>query len=258
MNNIWRIIFAVIGICVLTCPSIALKSTYFPMYFLNADFSSSTTDKSNGAVIEQAVYNTQKRTSGGKTYIIASIKNTRTENSKKIYEKIDRYYVLNGGKVFTYNITMVSTKEGSTYQYSGKSFNWASGLLGIEFVDYSTGKQVSKTVPLKENLVDYQDLTFYMYDMVMNSVKNRNISLMFPDGGTVPIALSTDYSVVPVTLKEKQINCYRIGIKPDFGILSNLIPDSGYWFESDPPYRFVKYEGTLKGPGSPNVIIQEN
>ena len=258
MKNIVRLIFIVLGVSALGVPSLALKNTYFPMYFLNADFSSSTTDKSSGAEIERTVYTTQKRASGGKTYIIASIKNTRTENSKKIYEKIDRYYVLNGNKVSTYNITLISTKEGRTYQYSQKSFDWEDGMLVSEFIDYSSGKQVSKTVTLTPNLIDYQDLTFYMYDMVINSAKRRNISLMFPDGGSVPISLSTDYSIQPVTLNGKQINGYRIGIKPDFGILSNLIPDSGYWFESDPPHRFMKYEGTLRGPGSPNVIIQGN
>lgn len=249
----------VFGASLLICPSLALNNTYFPMYFLNSDFSASTTNKSTGAVIENAVYRTQKQTSAGKTYIIVSIKNTRTENSKKIFEKIDRYYLLNGNKVSTYDITLISTKEGRTYQYSKKSFDLTDGLLVSEFVDHSSGKQVSKTFNLTPNLVDYQDLTFYMYDMVMNLVKNRNITLMFPDGGTVPIALSTDYSIVQTTSSNgKQINCYRIGLKPDFGIISNLIPDSGYWFESDPPHRFIKYEGTLRGPGSPNVIIQGN
>ena len=253
-----RIVLLVFGIGVLACPSFAIKGTYFPMYFLSGNFATSTVNKDSGQVIEKATYSTQKRTWSGKTYIVASINNTREEKGRTIKERIDRYYTVSGDKVSTYNITMVSTAEGRTYQYSRKSFDWGDGTLSLEFADYLTGKQVLKTIPLSGRLVDYQDLTFYMYDMVVSSDKKRSITLMFPDGGTVPIALSSDYSVQQISLQGKTVNCYRIGLKPDFGLLSNLIPDSGYWFEAAPPYRFIKYEGTLKGPGSPNVIISED
>ncbi|GEM_PF-3224411 len=249
---------AVLAVCSFALPALAVKNISFPVYFLGNGFSTSTVDKNSGLEIERAVYSTAKRTFSGKSFIVAVVDNTRTEKGRAIKEKIDRYYTLSGDKISTYNITMVSTAEGRTYQYSRRSYDWGDGTISVEFADYLTGKQVLKTVPLSGSIVDYQDLTFYMYDMVVNSAKKRNITLMFPDGGTVPIALSSDYSVQQISLGNKTVNCYRIGLKPDFGLLSSLIPDSGYWFEAAPPYRFIKYEGTLKGPGSPDVIISES
>ena len=62
-----------------------------------------------------------------------------------------------------------------------------------------------------------------------------------------------------VKTKEGDIECYKIEMIPNLGILGIFkvfFPKTYFWFAVDPPHRWVKYEGLENTIGSPHIVME--
>ena len=60
-----------------------------------------------------------------------------------------------------------------------------------------------------------------------------------------------------ITTPAGTFSCYRVELSPKLPLpLKALAPKMALWCRSDPPYYWVRYQGPVGGPGSPQVVIE--
>ena len=60
-----------------------------------------------------------------------------------------------------------------------------------------------------------------------------------------------------VTTPAGTFSCYRVELTPQLpGPLKALAPKMSLWCRADPPNYWVRYQGPVGGPGSPEAVIE--
>ena len=112
--------------------------------------------------------------------------------------------------------------------------------------------------PIKGLTVDYASLHYFLKPFLAEEMRKKDQSFYFL---TIEPAL---YKVNLRFEKNEKLNfpsgpttALKLRLIPDFGVLSNildkLVPPTYLWYENQPPYHWLKYQGLETGLHSPHI-----
>jgi hypothetical protein len=97
---------------------------------------------------------------------------------------------------------------------------------------------------------------YYFQSLIANKIQQDKFTMLTDDGSTYGMTASVSTAPQTISIQGESISCYRVDMKPDLWIFASLFPNMAFYFRTDPPYNFVRYEGPESGVSSP-VIVQE-
>ena len=90
--------------------------------------------------------------------------------------------------------------------------------------------------------------------LIINKIKESSFKLITAGGSTFTMSVKVNQTPETVTVKGREIKCYKVTMKPDMGWLSMVLLELNFWYEVKSPHDFVRYAGLESGLGSPDII----
>ncbi len=243
--------FGVIIFVMLTSFSYAIHNADFKNLPFNKDINTQIVYKSNNKVMIKDTQRMSKEIIAGQEYIIIkSFASGKADKDTSFTRKMISYYTTTNGKTSIFAQSLITTIEGKTANTFEIRFYWDKMTASSVFIDYLKGNKKEKSIKLSDKHILSSDIPLYFQDLIAKGVKEDHFTLIVPTGDT--INLKAEISYVPENIQGT--SCLKIGMKPDFGFISNIIPNVSFWLEEKAPHGFVRYEGPASGPGSPDII----
>lgn len=161
----------------------------------------------------------------------------------------------------------VQSVEGSRWSADGRpmgemSFSVNPSLQEILYNDSEAGKDPQSTVlPWNPHCIPDEMLfhwvrTLPFQDAVGQAQPSTECTLVVSPKRQVKIKAQIRGTEV-VTTPAGTFSCYRVDLTPQLpGPLKALAPKMSLWCRTDPPNYWVRYQGPVGGPGSPEAVIE--
>jgi len=227
--------------------------TLSPLLF-NYRYSAETRLKKDNSLFSQSETRFQKIRDNGTNFLVQSSASTGTIEGKTFTSQLTTYYLQDGDKLSTYSIQGETRSGGQPWTDYLLSYDWENMSARVIYHDLQKKSSVNKFVSLKKGPLAVTELELYLTTLPTRQIDQERIELLLPNGQTIGMFLKLAAVPETITTKSQARKCYRVEVKPDLGLISQLIPNVNYWLSLEPPYELVRYSGLLGGPGSPDII----
>ena len=214
-------------------------------------------DKESGVDLWQSQIKMQKVEDNGRPVLYILEEGTGFRGAEKEYSswKHESYFQVQGTKLLPDQIKVVYKNEkGEIIARVEKSFDHENRKV----ICRVNGKK--KEIEYKDDLVDRETLGIYLSNYPFGQKAEFSFHLLNHDPSLQKMIV-TYQGEETVKTGEDRVQCYKLQMTPDLGALKFLaafIPKIYFWYESKPPYNFVKYEGLESGLGSPRIILESH
>ncbi len=144
------------------------------------------------------------------------------------------------------------------------SYNYETKKIKFVIDDREMSKVKTKTFPIKGPVCDDVNMIYFLKAYAANAGEKTHEYFYLltnePDMYRVRVK-AKEYEVLDLPLGS--IDTVKIQAQADFGALTNVIgalfPPTYLWYENQPPYHWVQYEGLDGGPRAENVraVVQQ-
>jgi hypothetical protein len=238
----------------LSLPALALYQADFPIQAVGKTYVAVTRLKKDGSLFGRSSTKFQRVNYEGADYLVSTSQTSGTIQGKPFTSETVKYFSIENGKISSYSIKGSNKLNGQPWTDCTISFDWPTLYAVVSYRDWVKNERVNKTIRLTKMMVPIQDLDLYLSTLPARKVRSEKMTALLPNGQTFGFLLKLADQPETLTVKGKEVGCRRIELKPDLGLISNLIPNVNYWVRNEPPYELVRYSGAISGPGSPDVI----
>ena len=186
--------------------------------------------------------------------VIQSNSQALPANPEKFDKETITYYLINDQKkMSTYYHENKTVKDKNPFLSLKINFDWARKKALYRLNNEAERKQENNNFNLSSRTMLTHDLGPFFQDMVLNQKKDEPFTVVFPTGRMLNLRAKVT-GTETVKTRAGDYLCRKIEMKPDFSLLSMLAPTITFWFMTQPPYTFVRYEGPERGLNSPTVV----
>ncbi|MCX5749130.1 MAG: hypothetical protein NTZ10_02670 [Candidatus Saganbacteria bacterium] len=214
----------------------------------------SAKDKSSGKALWQNTIQYQKVNYKGKNMFYTQEQGSGIYGPDKTYKSwVTRSYsFLQGNRLIPSEVQiLMKDKNGKAVRKIEKYYNAQTERV-ICVVNSNT-----KTFNFKDGMLDKEMMSACLMNFPFGQKDSMQYYLLTPEPAVYNM---TVYYRGKETLSKDggQIECYKLEIVPDLGainIFGAFIPKMYFWYETNAPHDFVRYEGLESGLGTPYIVI---
>ena len=122
----------------------------------------------------------------------------------------------------------------------------------------ATGKEIRKTLQYKGDIVNEFLVGIYTERYLKNGERKKTYCLVTNDPNIYKITAKIE-SEETFFLNGKNVNCYKIHLKPDVGMLgifASMLPQTYIWHLASGNFDWLKYKGAEDTLDSPEVEME--
>lgn len=190
----------------------------------------------------------------GKYLIMNASSLGETEDNKPFSRKMTTYFTLKDNLLSTLSHRVEISKEAEPFTTTQINFDWDKMKASFTTLNHESGKSKTKNINLTKKTILAQSLSIYFQHLIDKGIKEDDCQIIIPAGSIYKMNIKISYQPEEIDVQGKKTECYKVEMKPDLNFLSLFVPGLNFWFKSDSPHDFVRYEGPEKGPLSPTVI----
>jgi hypothetical protein len=213
-------------------------------------------DKASGELRWQSKTMNRKTQANGRPMIYIREDGAGLYGKDKNYKtwRSELYYYLEGNRAIPYQTNIVYKDK------SGKIINTIT-----KYIDAKNRKvvfrnnQEDREYPYYDDLIDKEFLGTAAANYDFAGKKDFLFHLFTNEPRIYPITLKY-IGEETITQGGKEVRCYKVQMIPDLGalnIIGAFVPKTYFWYRTDAPHAFVRYEGLESGLGTPYIVIQE-
>ena len=222
-----------------------------PKLDYNKDILSQIRLKDKGTVISNETRQIIKR---GSYLIMSASSRGETDENKTFNRKMTTYFTLKDNLLSTLSHRVEISNEAEPFTATQIDFDWDKMKALFTSRNYKSGKSETKNINLTKKTILAQSLSIYFQYLIDKGVKEEDCRIIIPAGDIYKMNIKISYKPEEIDVQGKKTECYKVEMKPDLNFLSLFVPGLNFWFKSNAPHDFVRYEGPEKGPLSPTVI----
>jgi len=166
----------------------------------------------------------------------------------------DAYYKFKNLVPLPYQTKLVYKDENGRLLQTIEKFY---GQPGNKVVFRSNGKDQS--FDMKDDLIDREILGAALANYPFAEKRDLLFHLLTNEPKIYPMTVKY-IGMENLKLGEKTVACHKIQMIPDLGALNifgAFVPKTYFWYKTDEPYDFIRYEGLESGLGTPYIVIEE-
>lgn len=239
---------ALLACALFPCSTFALYQADNPGIIFNKNYALTIVLKDSG----QTILNEQVKNVRSGSSVVCEVNAQQPGTGKTV--KTNIFYSLADNKLTTVAETISSSNEGTPLQYIKINFDWNKMTANYSAQDFASGKTTNRTIKLTPKSMLARSSSIYFQNLLAAKKSSDTFSLITPTGDSYSMTANISYAPQTITVKEKNYSCYKVTMKPNMGMLAMVLPEMNFYFETDPPYEFVRYQGPQEGPTSPNII----
>ncbi len=155
-------------------------------------------------------------------------------------------------------VRRIFDKDGNALAVQTQRFDLEDGKAVIIAEDLAKGTKKQKTFRFKNDPVNRLLLGLYIRKFLERGKRDARIDLFSNE----PAHYKVDLRVIDtgkIEINGRQKETFRLCLDPDlglFGIVKFVLPKAYVWHSTAPEYKWLRYKGLERGPGSPKVEIR--
>jgi hypothetical protein len=233
-------------------PADALYHINYPYYKDLTELHYQTRLKSTGQVIFKENVRIFTLRSSGRNFLLTSAESSgASAPGEEFARKTLSYYIMDGDTLTAYSHRAETLGPEKKYQFFELDYDWEDKVA--TFVSGNHFRESRKTIQLSDNIIFARDTTVLFPALITRQIKETTLKIITASGRTFNLKARLSYTPEEFIISGKKVVCYRVDLGPELDILF-FLPKVTFWYLSQPPYNFVRYEGPLGGPFSPTVI----
>jgi hypothetical protein len=191
---------------------------------------------------------------------------TKNQQGEKIFlEQIEIGQGMSWKNKENGNWTTTSMFEvnSSIYQiFSKREFNSESGKKSFENkkFDFENNRAFfgGKMLKINKEYIGQEGLGILMRSFIASGLKKYSFHLLTNEPAKYKMDLKL-LCIENITVPAGTFECYKIQMSPDLGLLkiaTVFIPPTYFWYTTNSPHFFIRYEGLESGLGTPYVVME--
>lgn len=243
----------ILFICFLL-PAISSAETFQIEYMRQGKEGLKARDKASGEDLWQSEIEMQKTEHKGDPYLYIREEGAGIYGKDKKYKRwvSEAYYLINNKRAVPYQTRLVyKDREGKTLQTITKAYDFEA-RKAVCRID---GEE--KRFDLDEDLVDKELLGTALQNYPFDEKRDVEFHLLTNEPTLYKITVKYR-GKEKIEVGGKEIECHKLQMIPDLGLLNvfgAFVPKTYFWYEIDPPYDYVRYEGLESGLGTPYIVL---
>lgn len=212
-------------------------------------------EKASNKTLWQSRIKMVKTADQGKNFLYSIEEGNGDYNNdgRQLSWKSEAYTLISGDQLIPYETTLtVKDGMGKTVRLLEKNYDRQSGQVGTS----DNGKQ--KFFEFKPYLLDKETLASCLRNFPFGSEKTIDFQLLTHEPALYKMSVKS-LGKETISKNGKNIDCYKLQLLLDMGALnvfSGFFPKTYFWFESQAPHEFVRYEGLTSGMGTPYIVLE--
>ena len=242
----------ILTLCLLITASSALALNNFPLppTELNTETKMEIREKSSDKVTKKMSGKYTK----GNGYLVYTEISQKIKDGKEYDAKRQTFFKLKGKKISIDSVLTEVSLAGASVTKTQINYDWKTKKAIFNSTNYLKDKTTTKNINLTDPTFSPDGFSLYFRDLIINKIKKSSFKLITADGSTFTMSVKVNQTPETLSVKGKEINCYKVTMKPDMGWLSMVLPELNFWYEVKSPHDFVRYAGLESGLGSPDII----
>jgi hypothetical protein len=167
---------------------------------------------------------------------------------------IEGLYWIDKGVTLDHIVREVRALDGRVLEKMRKSYDPKRGEASAEMTD-EKGRVKTKKFDAPADTIATEGIATLLRALPFGS--SAEMHLLTGEPHLYRITLEPD-GREKVETPAGKFDCWKVRLVPDLGALNlfhAFVPRTTFWFEVEPPHRWVKYEGLESGLTSPHVVM---
>jgi len=183
-----------------------------------------------------------------------------TENSKGIWNgrdlrqwRAENLYSINGNEIIPVRSSIFFyDTNGLTVEAQTKTYSRRDGKV------YCLKNGDKKTFDCDPDIIDKELLGICLMNYPFSRSKDLEFHMMTNEPAHYKMTM-VNLGKDTLVYGDKKISCYKLQMIPDLGFLgifAPFVPKTYFWYKTEPPHEFVRYEGLESGLNTPYIVME--